>query len=120
MDNRGFELSDLDYIEFFCENPQVELYAAFRPGIDTPFPPTTFNDLEMGEVISSENPIVLKGEEDHENSPPTTPASERPTDPPKLLKSRPLGTRIENLPDFFDKIRLEPFFNLRVCNFFYI
>ena len=56
---------------------------------------------------SAENPILLnqeedKEEEDKENSPlpPTTPVFERPTRPPSLLRSRPFGTKIENVPDY--------------------
>ena len=56
--------------------------AVFRPGIDTPFSPTTFDDLLMGDG-SVENPIVLDEEEDKENAPPpTTPESVRPTEHP--------------------------------------
>ena len=59
---------------------------------------------------SAENPILLDEEEDKENSPPiTTPVSERPTLPPALLRSRPFGTRIKNVPyyvyrDLFQKV----------------
>ena len=42
----------------------------FRPGIDTPFSPTTFDDLLMGDGLV-ENPIVLDEEEDKENAPPS-------------------------------------------------
>ena len=50
---------------------------------------------------SAENPILLDEEEDKESSPPTTtPVTERPTRPPALLRSRPFGTRIENVPDY--------------------
>ena len=49
MNTSGNELSDLEEIDFFWENPQVELNAVFRPGTETPFSPTTYNDLEMGE-----------------------------------------------------------------------
>ena len=76
--------------------------AVFRPGIDTPFSPTTFDDLLMGNG-SVENPILLDAEEDKENkenAAPTTPESVQPTEPPRLQKSRPFGTRIENVPDY--------------------
>ena len=74
--------------------------AVFRPGIDTLFSLTTFDDLFMGDG-SVENPIVLDEEEDKENAPPpTTPESVRPNEPPRLQKSRPFGTRIENVPDY--------------------
>ena len=37
MDTTGYELSDLEDIKFFWENPQVELDAVFRPGKKLPF-----------------------------------------------------------------------------------
>ena len=40
---------------------------------------------------SVEVPIVLDEEQDKENSPPTTPVSVRPTEPPKLQRSRAFG-----------------------------
>ena len=42
--------------------------AVFRPGMDTPFSPTTFDDLSMRGSI--ENSIVLDEEQDKENCPP--------------------------------------------------
>ena len=62
--------------------------AVFRPGIDTPFFPNTFDDLLMGHG-SVESPIVLDEEEDKENAPPpkTTPESVRPMEPPRLQRS---------------------------------
>ena len=65
------------------------------------------------------NPIIVDDEEQEENSAPTTttttttttatttttttttttPESERPTEPARLLKSRPFGTRLENVPE---------------------
>ena len=74
--------------------------AVFRPGIDTPFSPTILDDLLMGDG-SVENPIVLDEEEDKENAPPpTTPEAVRPTEPPRLQRSRPFGARIEKVPDY--------------------
>ena len=79
---------------------QLDVDAVFRTGIDTPFSPTAFEDLEM--KGSAENPILLDEEEEKENSPPTTTTavSERPTRPPALLRSHPFGTRIKNVPDY--------------------
>ena len=72
----------------------------FRPGIDTPISPTTFDDLLMGDG-SIENPIVLDEKEDKENAPPpTTPESVRPTKPPKLQRSRGFGAGMENVTDY--------------------
>ena len=100
LDTSGHQVpAGLDYVEFYWENDQLDVYAVFGPGIDTPFSPTAFDDLEMGG--SAENHNLLDEEEDKENSPPTTttPVSERPTQPPALLRSRPFGTRTENIPD---------------------
>ena len=75
--------------------------SVFRPGIDTLFSPTVFDDLLMGDG-SVENPIVLDEEEDKENTPPppSTPESVRPTEPPRLQRSCAFGARMENAPDF--------------------
>ena len=74
--------------------------AVFRPGTDTHFSPTTFDDFLTGDG-SVENPIVLDEEEDKENAPPPTPPeSVRPTEPPRLQRSRAFGVRMENLPDY--------------------
>ena len=51
-------------------------------------------------VDQLKKPIVLDEEQDKEKAPPTTPVSERPTEPPKLLRSRAFGARIENVPDY--------------------
>ena len=74
--------------------------AVFRAGIDTPFSPTTFDDLSMGGSYG--NPIVLDEEQDKENSPPAPSAPEfvRPPEIPRLQRSRPFGSRMENVPDY--------------------
>ena len=69
LDTSSYQVSDLEDIEFNWENPQMDMDAVFRPGIDTPFSPTTFDDLLMGDG-SVENRIVLDEEEDKENAPP--------------------------------------------------
>ena len=100
LDTSSYQASYLEDIEFEWEDSQLDMDAVFRPGIDTPFSPTTFDDLLMGDG-SVENPIVLDEEEDKENAPtPTTPESVRPTEPPMLQRSRPFGTRIEHVPDY--------------------
>ena len=99
LDTNSYQVSDLQDIEFNWENSQLDMDSVFRPGIDTPFSPTVFDDLLMGDG-SVENPIVLDEEQDKENAPPTTPVSERPTDPPRLLRSRAFGARIENVPGY--------------------
>ena len=88
MDTSSYQVSDLEDIEFNWEDSQLKMNAVFRPGIDTPFSPTTFDNFSM--EGSDEDPIVLDEEEDKENAPPpTTPESVRPTEPPKLQRSRP-------------------------------
>ena len=98
LDTSSYQVSDLEDIEFNWENSQLEMDAVFRPGIDTPFSPTNFDHLSM--EASVENPIVLVEDEDKENAAPSTPVSDRPTEPPKFLRSRPFGTRKENVPDY--------------------
>ena len=100
LDTSRYQVSaDLDDVDFHWESNQLEVYVVFRPRIDTVFSPTAFDALEMGG--SAENPILLDEEEDKKNSPlTTTPVTERPARPPALLRSRPFGTRIENVPDY--------------------
>ena len=87
LDTSSYQVSDLEDIEFNWEDSHLDMDAVFRPGIDTPFSATTFDDLMMGDG-SVENPIVLDEEEDKENAPPpTTPESVRPTEPPRLQRS---------------------------------
>ena len=62
LDTSSYQLTDLEDIEFNSENSQLDMDAAFRPGIDTPFSPTTFDDLSMEGSV--EYPIVLDEEED--------------------------------------------------------
>ena len=100
-DTRGHELSDLEDIEFRWEDPAVDMDSVYRPGIDTPFSPSIFDDFQI-EVLTAANPIIVDDEEDKEKSAPTasTPKSERPTEPPRLLRSRPFGTRLKNVPEY--------------------
>ena len=52
---------------------------------------------------SVKNPIVVDEEEDKENTHPPAPStsvSVRPTEPPRPQRSRAVGARIENVPDF--------------------
>ena len=43
---------------------------------------------------------MLDEEEDKEKSSPTTPAPQRPTRRPVLLRSHPFGTKQENVPNY--------------------
>ena len=100
-DTRGYELSDLEDIEFSWEGPAVDMDSVYRLGIDTPFSPSIFDDLQM-EISTAANPILVDDEEDEDISAPTTstPESERPTEPPRLLRSRPFGTHLEIVPKY--------------------
>ena len=77
MDTNGCQVSaDLDDVELYWENDQLDVDAVFRPGIDTPVSPTASADLEMRG--SAENPNFPDEKPDKENfPPPTTPVSER-------------------------------------------
>ena len=99
LDTSSYQVSDLEDIEFNWEKSQLDMDAVFRPGIDTPFSLTTFDDLLKGDG-SVENPIVLDEEEDKENAAPTTPESVRPTEPLRLQRGRAFGARMENVPDY--------------------
>ena len=95
----SYQLTDLEDIDLNWENSQLDMEAVFRPGIDTPFSPTTFEKLSMERSV--EIPILLDEEEDKENAPPpSTPVSVRPTEPPRLQRSRAFGLRTENKPDY--------------------
>ena len=100
LDTSSYQASDLEDIELNWENSQLEMDAVFTPGIDFPFSPITSNDFLMGDG-SVENPIVLGEVEDKENAPPpSTHESPRPTEPPRLQRSRASGARMENVPDY--------------------
>ena len=99
LDTSSYQVSDLGDTEFNWKNSQLDLDTVFRPGVDTFFSPTTFDDLSMERSV--ENPIALDEEEDKDAPPPpSTPQSVRPTESPKLQRSRALGARIENVPDY--------------------
>ena len=95
-------MSDSYDVEVYSENDQLDVDAIFRPGIDTNFSPSTFNDFEMDSM--AENLNLIHEKKDTESSPPlthpTTPVSERPTQSLVLMRSRPFGTRTENVPDY--------------------
>ena len=86
MDTSSYQVSDLEDIEFNWENSQVDMDTVLGPGIDTPFSPTTFDGLSM--EGANENPIGIGRREDKENAPPSTSESVRPTEPPRLQRSR--------------------------------
>ena len=87
----------------------MDMDSVYQPGIDTPFFPSIFDDFQMGSIVA--NPIIVDKKEDKENSAPTTttPGSDCPKEPPRLLRSRPFGTPLENVPD---SVYRTPFFNI--------
>ena len=95
LDTSSYQVSDLEDIEFNWENSQLDMDAVFRPDIDTPFSPTTFDDISIEGSV--ENPIVLDEWEDKENAPPSTPESVRSSEPPRLQRGRAFGARMENV-----------------------
>ena len=93
LDTSSYQVSDIEDIELNWEDSQLDMDAVFRPGIDTPFSPTTFDVSSMEGSV--ENPIVLAGEEDKENAtPPSKPESVRHTEPPRLQRRRAFGAGI--------------------------
>ena len=103
-DTKGYELSDLEDIEFSWEDPAVDIDSVYRPGIDIPSSPSIFYNFQIESTAA--NSIIVDDEENKENSAPTTtttttttPESERTTEPPRLLRSHPFVTRLENVPD---------------------
>ena len=79
MDTSRYQVSDLEDIEFDWEEPDLNIVTVFRPGRDTPFSHSTFNDFEIGSL--AENSILIDEEQYKENSSslPITPVSERQT-----------------------------------------
>ena len=53
LDTGCYQVSDLEDIELNWENPQLDMDAVFRPGIDTPFSPATFDDLLMERSVET-------------------------------------------------------------------
>ena len=47
VDTSSYQVSDLDDIKFNWEDSQLDMEAVFRPGLDTLFSPTTFDDLSI-------------------------------------------------------------------------
>ena len=79
MDRSWYQVPDLDDIEFYFENTQLDLDAALWIEIDILVCPTAFDDFGIGGL--TENSILLDKKEDKENSPPATPVPKRPTRP---------------------------------------
>ena len=92
MDTNGYQVSDLDGVEFYWENDQLEVNAVFRSSIGKPFFASTSSDFEMGSM--SEDPNLIDKEQDKNSRPhhPTTPVSGRPTQP-RVNKKSPIRNK---------------------------
>ena len=110
MDTNVCQVSDLDDVDFHWETDQLDIDIDYRPGIDTPFSSTAFIALEKG---AAGNPLLLDKEEVEKKSSSSTPVSERPTRFFTLLRSCPVGTRIENVLDYVWGPSFNKYF--RVC-----
>ena len=62
MDTSGYQVSAQENIEFHWEAYQTNTDTVFWSGIDTPFSPSTFNELEMTSAF--ENPFLIENEKD--------------------------------------------------------
>ena len=78
MDTRGYQVSDLEDIEFHWDDLDLSKYEVFQTCIHTPISPSTINAFETGSQV--ENPLLIEEEQDKNSFPPTaTLASERLT-----------------------------------------
>ena len=88
----NFVPSYLDDVQFHWENQNTDIDAVYRPGTETPFPPSLFENFSVAGI--ADYPIEIDDEQDKENEYPTTPESQRPMQPLPLQKSlsRPFRT----------------------------
>ena len=61
LNTSSYQVSDLEDIEFNWENSQSDMDAVFKPGIDTPFSPTTFDDLSMEGSVENPHCVGRRG-----------------------------------------------------------
>ena len=47
MDKSGYQVCHREDMDFHCEEPDLNMDATLRPGIDTPFTPSKFNDFAI-------------------------------------------------------------------------
>ena len=102
MLTRCYELLDLEDIDIFWENPQAQLDAVFRPGLDIPFSPIVSTIWRWAEY----HPKTLLCWMERTR---TTPLFERPTETPRLLRSRPFGRRNESVSEFVMALTVNKF-----------
>ena len=61
MDTNGYQVCDLDDVEFYWEKHQLVIDVFFRTDIDITFSPPTFDGFEM--FSKAENPILIEKEQ---------------------------------------------------------
>ena len=93
----SYQVSDLEDLEFNGEVSQLEMGAVFRPGRDTPYSPTTFDDLSMGDQLRT--PLCWTKRKTRRNLLHQHPSLSG-TEHSRLQRSCPFGTRRENVPDY--------------------
>ena len=109
-----FQVSDSEDIELHREDPDLNLDAVVRPGVDTTFTLSSFNDFEIGSM--AETSVLINEEQGMENSPslPSTPVSESPTQHLVLMRNRPFRKKVDSFADYDYRILFEEFI-LFVC-----
>ena len=91
LDTSSYQVSDLEDIEFNWENSHLDMDAVFRPGIDTPFSPTTFDDFSMEGQLKTQLYWTKKK---------TRILLHQHPEPPRLQRSRACGARQKNFSDY--------------------
>ena len=83
IDTSGYQVSDLEDIEFQWEDADSNVDPILQPSIDTPLSPSTFNVFQMGS--RAKNPILVYEERDKENTFLLVQQLQSPRDQPKPL-----------------------------------
>ena len=65
MNTSSYRKSNLGDIDFSWEDPAVDMDSVYRPGIDTPFSLSLFDEFQM--VSTTTNSIIVDDEKDKEN-----------------------------------------------------
>ena len=91
MDKSGYQLSHREDIKFHWKGLDLHMDVVFHRGIEIPFSASNFNGFGMTSL--AEDPTLTDKEQDKPNPPPahpTTPVSERSTNPLVLMGGLPL------------------------------
>ena len=100
METSGYQMLDLEDVQFYWEELVSNIDAVFQPIIASPFSHSTFNGFKMSS--KAEEPILIYKEQDKANifSHPTPPVFERQTQTTVLMRNCPSGTKTENVADY--------------------